>query len=70
MDINIHIRKCNIHRITIYTDIMPWLMDYQISEIQILPESRGLVYQKERCPVWNSSSVSTASTEGTWRIWN
>ena len=61
MDINIHIRKCNIHgitnrkiinsllcssdfdpRVTIAIGIMRWLMDYQISEIQILLESRGI----------------------------
>ena len=61
MDINIHIRKCNIHgitngkiinsllcgsdfdpRIIIATGIMRWLMDYQISEIQILLESKGI----------------------------
>ena len=61
MDINIHIRKCNIHgitnrkiinsllcssdfdlRVTVAVGLLRWLMDYQISEIQILLESRGI----------------------------
>ncbi|MHB1649896.1 MAG: hypothetical protein ACYCTX_06220, partial [Thermoplasmataceae archaeon] len=61
MSLNIHVRKCTLHKetnrklidalvsgsnfdpgVTIAVGLLRWIMDYQISEIQILMESRGI----------------------------